>query len=254
MAKFAAKFAGEVCWRSLPAKCAARHPAKDTAKFRRNFVRVVLPSRKFHRKFHRNQEPDTSSTEERRPSRGKPGWALGIVVLTSQSPLRMLRSHSRYCSGLYRKRLAIVHLLCKFLAVALKTLIAADGHARQKVIIAIVPHTFEGKKPKIPRIKSGKPQSHNFQRSRTVWAPGVLCSVRGNTALFHSAPYTRKYNTRTFRPKQELPGNVVCEGTEQVSSALEPGIYLRPKQNARPGHPPLRCVVEPAPITFGLPG
>ena len=34
-AKFSGEICGEVCWRSLLAKCAARHPAKDAAKFRR---------------------------------------------------------------------------------------------------------------------------------------------------------------------------------------------------------------------------
>ena len=74
----------------------------------------------------------------------------------------MLRSHSHYCSGLQQQRLAIVNLLCKFLAVVivhvLKTLAAAiyTCHSSPKLIIAIVPDTFKRKKEahKIPRINS----------------------------------------------------------------------------------------------------
>ena len=115
------------------AKCAARHPAKDAAKFRRNFVRVGLPSRKFHR----NSTANFTAIKSRHTKYSRTqtvscetGVGLGdLVVLTSQSPLRMLRSHSHYCSGLYQSLLAIVDLLCKFLAAVfvhvLKTLAAA---------------------------------------------------------------------------------------------------------------------------------
>ena len=63
----------------------------------------------------------------------------------------MLRSHSHYCSGLYQRLLAIVNLLCKFLAAVfvhvLKTLAAAIRvMPAKKLVIAIVPDTFKGKK------------------------------------------------------------------------------------------------------------
>ena len=42
----------------------AKHPAKDAAKFRRNFIRVELPSRKFHRNSTANFTAIKSQTHQ----------------------------------------------------------------------------------------------------------------------------------------------------------------------------------------------
>ena len=61
----------------------------------------------------------------------------------------MLRSHSHYGSGLYQTLLAIVNLLCKFLAAVfvhvLRTLAAAIRVMPAKNSIAVVPDAFKGK-------------------------------------------------------------------------------------------------------------
>ena len=64
VANASAKIDREAWWRSLPAKCAARHQAKDAVKFRRHFARVELPSRKFHRNSTANFTAIKSQTHQ----------------------------------------------------------------------------------------------------------------------------------------------------------------------------------------------
>ena len=97
-------------------------------------------------------------------------------MLTSQSPLRMLRSHSQYCSGLHQRLLAIVNLVCKFLALFCscfkKPLLPLYGSCPPKIYHSDCSKHLKGKiGSKFHASTQGGP-SHKF------WAFGVLLQVR----------------------------------------------------------------------------